>query len=286
MKENDIDENKEEVDTNEDSGKKTRRKKAQKEKTKGQKVVDNVVSLIILIVCIIGLIFSGKQLYKWIMNNIKSNDVMNKVNEIAGVPDIAEDEDPGVEFGINFESLCAYNSDVVGWIRVPKTGINYSLVQSDDNSKYLRHSIDLVWNEFGWPFLDYRNAPDFSDKNTILYGHNIVSGLMFADCSKIYNGALGNDVDIYIYRKDYRMLTYKVFSTYVVSPEMYYLTPNFSSNEAYTEFLNTITSRSVRNFNQTVGVDDTIITLSTCTSDSKGRIVVHAKLVSNTEMPR
>ena len=45
-------------------------------------------------------------------------------------------------------------------------------------------------------------------------------------------------------------------------------------------------SRSVRNFNQTVGVDDTILTLSTCTSDAKRRIVVQAKLVSNTEMPR
>ena len=45
-------------------------------------------------------------------------------------------------------------------------------------------------------------------------------------------------------------------------------------------------SRSVIDFNQNVGVDDNIITLSTCTSDAKRRVVVHAKLVSNTEMPR
>ena len=144
----------------------------------------------------------------------------------------------------------------------------------------------MVWNEFGWPFLDYRNAPDFSDRNTVIYGHNIVSGLMFADVSYIYNGILGTDVEIDIYRKDYRLLRYKVVSSYIVDPELYYTTTSFSSDAQYSEFLNAIMSRSSLKTNQTVGVDDTLITLSTCTSDAKQRIVVHAKLVSNEPMPR
>ena len=109
---------------------------------------------------------------------------------------------------------------------------------------------------------------------------------MFADLANIYNGSLGNDVTINIYRKDYRLLTYKVFSTYVYEPESYYLTTQFSNDEAYSTYLSAMMSRSVIDFNQTVGVDDNIITLSTCTRDTKNRIVVHAKLVSNTEMPR
>lgn len=211
---------------------------------------------------------------------------MNDVNDIAGVSDIKEDEDPGAEFGLDFEALLAYNSDIVGWIRIPNTSISYALVQAEDNSKYLRHSLDLTWNEFGWPFLDYKNSPDFTDKNTVIYGHNIVSGLMFADLANIYNGSLGNDVTINIYRSDYRLLTYKVFSAYVYDPEMYYLTTNFANDEQYSTYLNTMSSRSAINFNQTVGVDDTIITLQTCTSDTKRRIIVHAKLISNVEMPR
>lgn len=211
---------------------------------------------------------------------------MTEINDIAGISDIKEDEDPGAEFGIDFEALTAYNSDIVGWIRIPGTSVSYSLVQAENNNKYLRHSIDLTWNEFGWPFLDYKNSPDFTDKNTVIYGHNITSGLMFADLANIYNGSLGNDVTINIYRKDYRLLTYKVFSTYVYEPESYYLTTQFSNDEAYSTYLSAMMSRSVINFNQTVGVDDTIITLSTCTRDTKNRIVVHAKLVSNTEMPR
>lgn len=258
----------------------------EKKEKKGSKILDKLISLVILIVCTIGLVYSGKQLLNWLKNNVKSNDVINQVNDIAGVTDIEEDAAPGAEFGINFEALIAYNPDVVGWIRIPGTGVNYSLVQAEDNSKYLRHSIDLTWNEFGWPFLDYNNAPDFTDKNTVLYGHNIVSGLMFADVTNIYNGSLGTDVEIDIYRSDYRLLKYKVFSAYVYDPENYYLTTHFANDEQYSTYLNTMISRSVWNFNQDVSVDDTIITLSTCTSDAKRRIVVHAKLVSNTEMPR
>lgn len=270
------------VDVSNDSADKNINKKGKKKK----KILDNVISLVILIVCVAGLIYSGSKLYGWVINNINSNGVINDINKIAGVSDIKEDEDPGAEFGLNFESLLAYNQDIVGWIRIPKTSVSYALVQADDNNKYLRHSLDLTWNEFGWPFLDYKNAPDFTDKNTVIYGHNIVSGLMFADLANIYNGSLGTDVEINIYRKDYRLLTYKVFSSYVYNPENYYLTTNFANDEQYNTYLNAMVSRSVRNYNQSVGIDDTIITLSTCTSDAKRRIVVHAKLVSNVEMPR
>ncbi len=258
----------------------------EKKQKKKSSALDKVISLVILIVCIIGLIYSGSKLYKWLLNNVKSNKVMTEINDIAGVSDITKDQNPGAEFGLDFEALTAYNPDIVGWIRVPGTSISYSLVQAADNQKYLRHSIDHTWNEFGWPFLDYKNSPDFTDRNTVMYGHNIVSGLMFADLLHIYNGVLGTDVEIDIYRKDYRLLTYKVFSAYVCDPESYYLTTKFQSDETYSTYLNTMMSRSVINFNQTVGVDDSVITLQTCTSDAKRRVVIHAKLISNTEMPR
>lgn len=261
-------------------------KKQRSSTKKKSTLLDNIISLVILIVCTVGLIYSGKQLFTWVMNNIKSNSVINEVTDIAGVPDIGKDENPGAEFGINFERLLAANPDVIAWIRIPGTSVNYSLVQTDNNSQYLRHSFNGAWNEFGWPFVDCSNAPDFSDKNTVLYGHNIVSGLMFADLANIAYGYMGSDVEIDIYRKDYRLLTYKVFSAYEIDPESFYLTKTFLSDESYSTFLNTMTSRSLITYNQTVGVDDTIITLQTCTSDAKRRIIVHAKLVSNTEMPR
>ena len=278
--------NQEENDENEENPSFDENAQSNIKKEKSKKIIDKLISLVILIVCICGLIYSGKMLYTWILNNIKSNSVINDVNEIAKVPDVEDDEDPGVRFGIDFEALTAYNSDVVGWIRIPRTSINYSVVQGRTNNDYLRHSIDGTWNEFGWIFMDYKNDPNFTDRNTIIYGHHIVSGLMFADLSYIYNNQLGNDVDIQIYRKDYRLLTYKVFSTYICDPESYYLSTVFANDEKYQEFLDTIKDRSVIDFHQSLTTDDTILTLSTCTTDAKRRIVVHAKLVSNVEMPR
>ena len=67
---------------------------------------------------------------------------------------------------------------------------------------YLRRSIDKNYSWFGWPFMDYRNTGKFTDRNTIIYGHNIKSGLMFADVQDIEAGRYGNDLNIYIYTKD------------------------------------------------------------------------------------
>ena len=226
------------------------------------------------------------KLFPWLLANVKTNGVVNDINTIAGVGDIPKDENPGVEFGINFESLLAMNPEVVGWIRIPGTTINYAIVQAEDNSKYLKTSLDGTWNQFGWPFMDYRNEANFTDKNTILYGHNIASGWMFADLTYIRNGYLGTDIEVDIYRKDYKLLRYKVFSVYETAPEPYYITTYFGDEELFSTFVNTLAQRSKYNFNQSVGPNDNVLTLSTCTADAKNRIVVHAKLVSIEDMPR
>ena len=260
--------------------------KTKKEQSKAGKIIDKIVTTIILLACIGGLIFSLSKLVPWLLANISTNSVVNDVNTIAGTVDIPKDENPGVKFGINFESLLALNPEVVGWIRIPGTTVNYAIVQTDNNDKYLKTSLDGTWNQFGWPFMDFRNTPDFSDKNTVLYGHNIASGWMFADLTYIRNGYLGTDVEIDIYRKDYRLLRYKVCSVYEIEPEPYYITTYFANTKDFSDFANVIVQRSKFSFNQNVGPDDNILTLSTCTADAKRRIVVHAKLISNEEMPR
>ena len=89
-------------------------------------------------------------------------------------------------------------------------------------------------------------------------------------------------MEIYIYTKD-KIRVYKVFSTYIIDPESYYLMTNFGSDDAYAEFLNTIKSRSSIDFNIAVAPPDRILTLSTCTADSTRRIAVHAKLYAEEE---
>lgn len=253
--------------------------KNEPKKKKGRvgRIIKNIIAYLILIVCLFALSYSGYVLFNYLKTNKASNDTIKNINNTVKIEANSDLEEIGASFGIDFDKLEAMNGDVVGWMTINGTAIDYAILQSYDNDFYLRRSIDKNYSWFGWPFMDYRNSSDFSDSNTVIYGHNIKSGLMFADLQDLQAGKYGNNIDIQIYTKD-KNRVYKVFSTYVVDPESYYLTTRFSSDESYNEFLNTISSRSTINFNVAVGAPDKILTLSTCTADGTRRIVVHAKL--------
>lgn len=81
---------------------------------------------------------------------------------------------------VDFEALQKINPDVLGWIYIEGTNINYPIVQGTDNDYYLEHLVDRTPNSAGSIFMDYRNAPDFSDFHTVIYGHNMKNKTMFA----------------------------------------------------------------------------------------------------------
>ena len=80
---------------------------------------------------------------------------------------------------VDFETLCADNPDIVAWIYCPDTPINYPVVQAEDNDYYMHRLPDGSKSYPGTLFMDYRNADDFSDWNTVIYGHNMRNGSMF-----------------------------------------------------------------------------------------------------------
>ena len=81
---------------------------------------------------------------------------------------------------IDFDALRAINPDIVGWIVVPGTTIDYPVVQGRDNEWYLHRTFRGERNSAGAIFIDYLNAPDFSDGHTLVFGHNMQRGNMFA----------------------------------------------------------------------------------------------------------
>ena len=99
------------------------------------------------------------------------------------VPAPITEEDPNLETmaAINLEALRQVNPDVIGWVMIPDTKINYPILQGTDNDYYLGHTWQGVKNSVGSIFMEYRNTPDFTDYNTILYGHNMNDGSMFAN---------------------------------------------------------------------------------------------------------
>lgn len=102
-------------------------------------------------------------------NSLEEGDTM--VDE----PEQAQDALPQVDF----TALKAINPDIVGWILIDGTNINYPVVQGRDNQYYLRHLFTGEYNASGCIFLDSWNTPDFTDQHSILYGHHMDNGTMF-----------------------------------------------------------------------------------------------------------
>lgn len=81
---------------------------------------------------------------------------------------------------VDFQGLKAVNEDVCGWIYCEGTPIDYPVVQGEDNALYLRHNYEGSYNTAGSIFVEAGNRPDFADSNTIIYGHHMKNGSMFA----------------------------------------------------------------------------------------------------------
>ncbi|MDO5400371.1 MAG: class B sortase [Eubacteriales bacterium] len=86
-------------------------------------------------------------------------------------------ETPPIE--VDFAQLRQQSGNVIGWLYCEDTPVNLPVAQSDDNAYYLRRLLDGTDNNAGTLFADYRNAPDFSDRNTVIYGHNMKNKTMF-----------------------------------------------------------------------------------------------------------
>lgn len=181
---------------------------------------------------------------------------------------------------VDFSELKKINSRVVAWIMVDGTSVNYPIVQGTDNEYYLNHDILERPKASGWTYMDFRNHADLNDTNTVFYGHNLLNKTAFGSLANVFTDQWFQNSNHYIVvRTENTKHVYQVFSCYYIDPEVYYLQTDFYSKAEYQEFLNTIQGRSIYDFGLEVGVEDKIITLSTCTDDAKGRKAIHAKLV-------
>lgn len=222
-------------------------------------------------------------------NDNKPSDVVD--NKTDPTPDendsvINKDLNPYRIFGkyninnINFSELKNINNNVVAWLTVDGTNINYPIVQTGDNDFYLNHSIDNSYKTTGWTFMDFRNDKDMTDSNTIFYGHNLLNKTAFGSTANIFTkNWINNSSHKIIVLTPSKKFTYLIFSAYYIDPEVYYLQTNFYSDVDYKNFLDTISGRNSIAIDNTVTIDDRIITLSTCTEDNKGRKAIHAKLI-------
>lgn len=181
---------------------------------------------------------------------------------------------------INLNKMKKINDEIVGWIKVENTNINYPFVQTDNNEYYLTHFIDKSYNKIGTVFLDYRNNINNLDQNNILYAHGRMDKTMFGSLRNVLRKKWfdeTNDKNIYLYTENGYYI-FKIFSVYKIKTTDDYLKINFNNN--FPKFIKLIKSRSIYDFNVNVENHDKIITLSTCYNKDY-KIVIHGKLIKD-----
>jgi len=240
-------------------------------KKKDKKVI---VLSILRIMFLIILIISVANILKWYTDNRKNKALEQKLSEAIIIENTKEQE---IIYKIDFEKLKNINNQVIGWIKVEGTDIEYTIVKGNDNSYYLNHNFEKEYNNAGWIFADYRNKFDGTDKNMIIYGHNRRDNSMFGTLKNVleeewYNNRNNHIITLVTENKTYK---YQVFSVYEIENEEYYINTEFENNE-FKEFINTLKARSITNFNVEVTEEDNILTLSTCGDNNKYRVVLHA----------
>ena len=234
---------------------------------------NRILITLIQIVLIAVIIFSGIKIIEWIKSNKKNKDIMSEIKENVVINN--EMDSNNEEYKIDFAKLKQKNSDAIAWIKVNGTDIDFPVVKGTDNSYYLTHNFDKEKNKAGWIFADYRNKFDGTDKNIIIYGHNMKNGSMFASLKDVikeewYNNENNKYIALITENENCK---YQVFSVYQIETEEYYLQTNISN---FKEFVEKIKGRSKKKFNVDIKETDSILTLSTCADNTKYRVVLHA----------
>lgn len=199
--------------------------------------------------------------------------------------EVQQDSEKKVEIPIDFAALQAQNPDIYAWIRIDGTNINYPVVQSaSDNEYYLNHTIDGQEGYPGSIYTENYNKKDFTDYNTIIYGHDMKDGSMFQNLHNYMDPAyMQAHPEVIIYTPDVKR-TYRIFAAVVYDNRHLLFGFDFTTPEGRQSFLDSLrASRDLSNvFREDVAVSaqDRLLTLSTCmTGQDEKRFLVEAVLV-------
>jgi len=255
-----------------------------------------IAAVIILVIC---LPILGKRIYQ----RMQFANENNKLSELVDLSEGTEDkwaqlkaQYPDVVFPegmqYKFAKLYALNQDMVGWLKIEGTTIDFPIVQGKDNDEYLYLNFHKKNTSFGNPFLDYRNTISVLNKNTIIYGHHMRDNTIFAQLKK-YTSISGFEespiIEFDTLYNDYKFKVYAVFITnaYARDDNGYvfnYIYTSFATTGKFEEFISQIDQRKLYSTGVDINSSDKIITLSTCdyTFDD-ARLVVVGRLVRDGE---
>lgn len=181
---------------------------------------------------------------------------------------------------MDFSYLRTVNEDVVAWITAEGLPLDLPVVQGEDNDFYLTHRFDREPNRLGTLFVDMHNKPDFSDKNTVIYGHNMNDGSMFASLVNYKSQDFYNDfptLDLFTPQGDY---TIEIFAGQLADGNDPFIQFDFKDDMDFMTYITYLKVISTFESPVEVSTEDQIITLSTCTEEfDNARYVLYGRLV-------
>ena len=254
---------------------------------KMKRVLNSILSLM-LAVCVVMVIKSIKE-------DATSQNDYNEANMLAGIQDAETTEIPvptGYEalsqetepeathtqesipipddpvihelLGTDLEALRQENEDVVGWITMPGTIINYPLMQWTDNQFYLQHTWKQTPNINGSIFIECQNKRDFTDFNTIIYGHNMSNGAMFGTLRQFRRQTYWEEHPTFYIACDQGVLRYDIFAVHKPGIDTIIYGLDLDTDEKKTRFIRFATDYSSYDTEIMPTIEDRIVTLSTC----------------------
>lgn len=261
----------------------------QKQPEQKKKKKSDVLLTIALIVAIAVFCYAAFNLYHIYTEYKKGTDEYNQIEEMAVTErdaDSGEVAGPNAQLKppieVDFDKLKSVNEDVVGWIYVDALpDISYPIVKGKDNQTYLHQTYEKNYNFAGTIFVDYENSGDFSDCNTLVYGHNMKNGSMFGHLKKFREDDKLYKQDKYFWiltpERNYR---YEIITAYTTGVNSDTYTLFKGPGEEFEKYLETIKGYSeIQTDDTDLTIKDKIVTLSTCTGNESTRFVVQGKRV-------
>lgn len=239
------------------------------------KAIKNTLLTVLIIIGTLVFVVCAYFLYQELAVYSKATkEYTSFADQAITVPE-GSDKDNPLSRVVDFDTLQKTNSDIVGWLYIPGTVVDYPVVKTGDNEKYLDTLFSGEKNKAGAIFMDYRNKPGFTDDNTILYGHNMKNKSMFHVLVEYSNQDFYNDhKNIYYYTLDgaYEL---RIFSVFKANASDMYTSVSFGKSKEAD--LKALAARTLVLTDEKIDGEKNIATLSTCSYEfDDARFVVQA----------
>lgn len=226
-------------------------------------------------------VFSGYNVVKTLYQNAKADKLYDTlqseyVTPTEPVKQTEQVKEPPIT--VDFDALCKKNSDVVGWLYLPNTPINYPVVQAEDNDKYLHLGLDGKYLNAGTLLVDCRNGALGEDANYIIYGHHMKNGTMLSAIIQYKNKAFYEENPVIYYFTPQQKYKIELIAGCLIAGNDELYQSSINEKDPVTT-ANEYQKHSTFKSDVTVTAEDTLVTLSTCSYEyEEARYVVIGKL--------